>query len=60
MISQMVMAMLWRIPNNWSVAMRFMLIGRYENGLVVLVGSASSPGVGGNGKRHTDAQYPKR
>jgi len=40
--------------------MRFMLIGRYENGLVVLVGSASSPGVGGNGKRHTDAQYPKR
>ena len=56
----MVMAMLWRIPNYWRVAMRFMPIGRYENGLAVLVRAAASIGARGNGKCHIDAQHPKR
>ncbi len=37
MIGQMVMAMLWRIPNNRRLMMRFMLIDRYENGVAVIV-----------------------
>ena len=40
--------------------MRFMPIGRYENGLAVLVRAAASIGARGNGKCHIDAQHPKR
>jgi hypothetical protein len=60
MIGQMVMAMLWRIPNNRRSTMRFMLIGWYENGVGVMVRATTGMGARGNGKRHTDAQHPKR
>ena len=56
----MVMAMLWRIPNNRRSMMRFMLIDRYENRVGVTVRAPAGMGACSNGKRHTDAQNPKR
>ena len=60
MIGQMVMAMLWRIPNNRRLMMRFMLIDRYENGVAVIVRPTTGMGARGNGNRHTCAQHPER
>jgi hypothetical protein len=60
MIGQMVMAMLWRIPNNRCSMMRFMLIDRFENRVGVTVRATAGMGASGNGKRHIDAQHPKR
>jgi hypothetical protein len=60
MIGQMVMAMLRRIPHNRRSMMRFMFIGRYENGLDVMVRATTGMGARSNGKRHTDAQHPER
>ena len=60
MIGQMVMAMLWRIPNNRRLMMRFMLIDRYENGVAVIVRAPAGMGACSNGKRHTCAQHPER
>jgi hypothetical protein len=60
MIGQMVMSMLGRVLNNRRMTMRFMLIGRYENRLGVLIRAAPSMGAHSNGKRPTDAQHPKR
>jgi hypothetical protein len=56
----MVMAMLGRILNNRHSMMRFMLIDRYENRFGVMVRVTAGMGARGNGKRHTDAQHPKR
>jgi hypothetical protein len=60
MIAQMVMAMLWRIPNDRRSMMRFMPIDRCENGVGVMVRATAGMGASGNGKCHTDAQHPKR
>jgi hypothetical protein len=60
MIGQMVMAMLRRIPNPRRSTMRFMLIGRHENGVGVMIRATTGMGARGNGKCHTDAQHPKR
>jgi hypothetical protein len=44
MMGQMVMAMLRRIPNNRRLMMRFMLIGGYENGILVMMRAAFGMG----------------
>jgi hypothetical protein len=44
MIGQMVMAMLRRIPNNRRSMMCFVLIGRYENRIGMMI--RATPGMG--------------
>jgi len=54
------MAMLRRVSNNRRPLMGFMLVGRYENGIGVMVRAAAGMGAGGNDKRHTDTKHPER
>jgi hypothetical protein len=55
----MSMLMLGRVLNNRRLTMRFMLIGQHESRLGVMV-RAARMGAHRNGKRHTNAQHPKR
>ena len=52
------MAMLRRRPNNRRPMMDFVLVGRYESRIGVMV--RATAGMGGYDKRHTDAQHPQQ
>ena len=56
----MVVAVRRRVPDNRRPLMGFMLVGRDENRIGVMVRAAAGMGAGGNGKRHTDAQHTER